>query len=102
MISKLPVIGWLLSFAASVSLSVPFWICWSTCGIGKTYFGFLPQQFHVIPFWNCVGLFIVVGILKGMVHGANAEETTITLEGTTTSTEPTGDWEIKIRRVKRP
>jgi hypothetical protein len=41
-------------------------------------------------------------ILTGMMHGANAEETTITLEGTTTSTKPTGDWEIKIRRVKRP
>ena len=39
MINKLPVIGWLLSICASISLS--------------------------IPFWNCVGLFIVISIIKG-------------------------------------
>lgn len=39
MINKLPIIGWFLSALASVSLAVPF--------------------------WNCVGLFIVVPIIKG-------------------------------------
>ena len=67
MLNKIPVIGWALTLAASVSLSVPFWICWSACGLGETYFAFLPVQWRSIPFWHCVGLFLIVGILKGMM-----------------------------------
>jgi len=29
-----------------------------------TYFGFLPEQWQSIPFWNCVGIFFCVTILK--------------------------------------
>lgn len=65
MINKLPFIGWFLSFAANVSLSIPFWVCWTACDIGKTYFDFLPVKYQAIPFWHCVGLFMVIGILKG-------------------------------------
>jgi hypothetical protein len=65
MINKLPFIGWFLSFAANVSLSIPFWLCWTVCEIGKTYFDFLPLKYQSIPFWSCVGLFMVIGILKG-------------------------------------
>lgn len=65
MINKIPFLGWLLSFCASVSLSIPFWICWTVCGIGRTYFYFVPEVYQVIPFWNCVGLFIVISIVKG-------------------------------------
>lgn len=64
MLNKLPIIGWLLAFLGSVSLSIPFWVCWTICGIGEVYFYWLPDVFHVIPFWSCVGLFIVIGILK--------------------------------------
>ena len=65
MINKLPIIGWILSFAASVSLSIPFWICWTACDLGRLYFDFLPEKYQAIPFWHCVGLFIVIGIIKG-------------------------------------
>ena len=65
MINKLPFIGWFFSSIAAVSLSIPFWICWSWGGIGKKYFYFVPEVFQSIPFWNCVGLFIVIAILKG-------------------------------------
>lgn len=65
MINKLPFIGWLLSFVANLSLSIPFWVCWTACEIGKTYFDFLPTKYQTIPFWHCVGLFMVIGILKG-------------------------------------
>jgi len=65
MINKLPFIGWFLSFAANVSLSIPFWLCWTVFGIGQTYFDFIPLKYQSIPFWNCVGLFMVIGILKG-------------------------------------
>ena len=64
MINALPVIGWFLSAVANVSLAVPFWICWTICGIGETYFNFLPSQWQSIPFWNCVGLFISMTIIK--------------------------------------
>lgn len=65
MINKLLVIGWLLSAIASVSLAVPFWTCWTFLGLGQKYFFWLPTVYQSIPFWDCVGLFIVVSILKG-------------------------------------
>lgn len=63
-INVVPVIGWLLSFIGVVSLSVPFWICWTVFGIGNLYFDFLPEQWRSIPFWNCVGIFTSVSIIK--------------------------------------
>ncbi len=65
MINKLPFIGWFFSSIAAVSLSIPFWICWTWGGIGKKYFYWFPEIYQSIPFWNCVGLFIVIAILKG-------------------------------------
>lgn len=67
MINKLPVIGWLLSIVSSVSLSIPFWICWTVCGLGEKYFYWLPEVYWNLPFWNCVGLFIVISIIKGVL-----------------------------------
>ena len=67
MINKLPVIGWLLSIIANISLSVPFYICWSACGIGERYFYFLPPVFQYISFWHCVGLFLVFSVLRPML-----------------------------------
>ena len=64
MINMLPVVGWLLSFFGNVSLAIPFWICWTVCGIGEIYFDFLPAQWRSIPFWNCVGLFMSVSVIK--------------------------------------
>lgn len=64
MINSLPVIGWMLSFGANASMSVPFWLIWTAFGIGRRYFYWLPEIYQSIPFWNCVGLFIVIGILK--------------------------------------
>lgn len=67
MINGIPVVGWLLSLAISMSLALPFWLCWTVFGIGQRYFYFLPPVFHEIAFWNVVGLFLVVGILKGVL-----------------------------------
>lgn len=60
----IPVVGWILGGLFSVSMSVPFWFCWTICGIGRAYFDFLPSKYQSIPFWHCVGLAIVIGILK--------------------------------------
>lgn len=80
MINKLPIIGWILSSVAAVSLSVPFWVCWTASGLGKRYFYWLPEVYQSIPFWHCVGLFIIIAILKGtlvskLVHVSNSQTT---------------------------
>lgn len=67
MINAIPIIGWFLSLFFTVSLAVPFWIIWTVCGIGETYFYFLPKVYHGIGFWSSVGLFIVIGILKAVL-----------------------------------
>lgn len=64
MLNAIPLVGWLLSFMFSVSLAVPFWIVWTVCGIGETYFYFLPKVYQSIGFWSCVGLFMAVSIIK--------------------------------------
>ena len=65
MINKLPIIGWILSITAAISLSIPFWICWTCMGLGERYFYFIPNVYTNIPFWHCVGLFVVLKILYG-------------------------------------
>lgn len=67
MLNAIPVLGWLLSFILNVSLAVPFWVCWTVCGLGAVYFSFLPAPWQAIPFWHCVGLFIVLSIVRGLV-----------------------------------
>ncbi len=51
-------------------------------GLGRHYFYFVPDVYFYIPFWHCVGLFVLVGILRGMVptvvsvtqHNTNAKK----------------------------
>jgi hypothetical protein len=65
MINKIPFFGWILSAMGAISLSIPFWLCWTIGGIGEKYFSWIPEVYQVIPFWHCVSLFIVIAILKG-------------------------------------
>ncbi len=62
MINKIPVLGWILSFLASVSLSIPFYFIWNA--LAPVYLYQLPDVYLHIPFWHCVGLFIVIPIVK--------------------------------------
>ena len=64
MINAIPVFGWLLSAFFAISLAVPFWFIWSVCGIGESYAYWLPAVYRHPGFWDCVGVFIVVSILK--------------------------------------
>ncbi len=64
-INVIPVVGWFLSFIGNVSLAIPFWFVWKVCGIGQTYFYFLPERYLTMGFWGTVGVFIVLGILRG-------------------------------------
>jgi hypothetical protein len=64
MLNAIPVFGWALSAFFAISLAVPFWFIWTVCGIGSTYAYFLPAVYQHPGFWDCVGVFIVVGIIK--------------------------------------
>lgn len=68
MLNTIPVIGWALSLLLAISLSIPFWFFWTVFGIGSTYFYFLPEVYQHPGFWDCVGLFIVVDILKDHIY----------------------------------
>jgi hypothetical protein len=67
MLNALPFIGWFLSLVFSVSLAIPFWLCWTVAGFGAKYFYWLPPVYQSIPFWSCVGLFMVISILKAVL-----------------------------------
>ena len=67
MLNALPFVGWFLSLFFSISLAVPFWIVWTACGIGETYFYWLPDVYKAPGFWACVGLFMVISILKAVL-----------------------------------
>jgi energy-coupling factor transporter transmembrane protein EcfT len=78
--NSIPVVGWILSFILTTSTAVPFWICWTVCGIGRTYFYWLPPVYQEIPFWNCVGLFTAVGIALRVFTPKFANVVTTTTE----------------------
>lgn len=61
--NAIPVIGWIIDLASKISLSVPFWIVWMLCGIGAKYFYWLPDIYLRPGFWDCVGVFICLGVL---------------------------------------
>jgi hypothetical protein len=65
MINAIPVIGWLLSAILATSLAVPFFFIWNA--LAPTYFYFLPAVYLTIPFWDCVGLFMIIPIVKSML-----------------------------------
>lgn len=71
MINAIPILGWIVSVCVGISVSVPFWFLWTVCGLGNKYFGFLPSIYLHIPFWNCVGLFVIISIIKAMIMPNN-------------------------------
>ena len=62
MIYAIPFVGWAVGLFFTISLAVPFWICWNA--LAEKFFYFLPTVYHSIGFWETVGLFIVFAILK--------------------------------------
>ena len=65
--NAIPVFGWAIALLFNISTAVPFWIVWTACGIGRKYFYFLPDVYQAVGFWECVGLFTAIGILKRML-----------------------------------
>lgn len=66
MINALPFVGWFLSFFLNVSLAIPFYIIWTLFGIGETYAYWLPEVYLRPGFWSCVGIFMVMRIIKSV------------------------------------
>jgi hypothetical protein len=62
LINAIPVIGWIISFLLSVSLAIPFYFIWNS--LAPTYFYFIPEVYKNLPFWDTVGLFMIIPILK--------------------------------------
>lgn len=58
--------AWAMVFCVNALLACAFWLCWTVFGIGAIYFNFLPPVWQSIPFWNCVGLFFSVSIIKSV------------------------------------
>lgn len=78
MLNAIPFIGWFLSLMFTISLSLPFWIFWTLCGIGQRYFYFVPPVYLQIGFWQCVGLFTVISILKSALVPTLASQSVTT------------------------
>jgi hypothetical protein len=64
-LNAIPIIGWIISFILSASLAVPFYFIWNS--LAPTYFYFLPDVYKQLPFWDTVGLFMIIPILKHML-----------------------------------
>ncbi len=76
MLNAIPIVGWFLDFGFKASMAIPFWIVWTVCGVGERFFYFLPKVYLSIGFWNCVGLFIAIGILKCVLVPTFSHNTT--------------------------
>lgn len=64
-IYMIPVFGWLVGAFFHISLAIPFYFIWNA--LAPTYLYFVPLVYQQIGFWECVGLFIVASILKGVL-----------------------------------
>ena len=62
MIYAIPVVGWLVGLFFHTMLAIPFYFVWNW--LAPTYFYWLPSVYLQIGFWNIVGLFIIMSILK--------------------------------------
>lgn len=100
MLNKIPFLGWLLSFIFNTSVAIPFWFFWTHMGLGRRYFYFVPGQYFVIPFWHCVGLFVLLSILGGTLKSLVPTLVNIKHENTTTTNPPPSD-SIKTLNYRR-
>ena len=66
MLNAIPFVGWIVSTFVAFCLAVPFWFIWTACGIGQTFAYWLPAVYLHPGFWQCVGLFMVVSIIKAV------------------------------------
>ena len=61
----LPIIGWILGFIFSICISIPFYFLWNW--LAPVYFYFLPKIYLDLPFFHCVGIFMLFPLLKTLL-----------------------------------
>ncbi len=49
----------------SILLAIPFYFLWNW--LAATYVPGLPQAYQHIPFWHCVGLFVLIAIIQMLI-----------------------------------
>jgi hypothetical protein len=66
MLSIVPIKCWVISIVVNAFFAIPFWFCWTYCGIGVKYLNFLPLSLQAISLGACVGLSVIISILKSV------------------------------------
>lgn len=66
MIHGIPVLGTAISFIVSFFCAIPFYFIWNS--LAPTYFSFLPKVWLDIPFWDSVGLFMLLPIFNWVIR----------------------------------
>ncbi len=61
MIYLIPIVGPLMAFVFMFFLAIPFYYLWND--LAPTYLYWLPPVYHSIPFWDCVWLLMLIGML---------------------------------------
>lgn len=75
MIYMIPFVGWFLGLFFHISLAIPFWLCWNA--LAPKFFYWLPPVYHEIGFWETVGIFIILSILKLIFYPRIANSTNV-------------------------
>lgn len=65
MIHGIPIIGTAIAFVFAFFCAIPFWVIWNR--LGPYYFEWLPTVWLNIPFWDVVGLFMLLPIVKWVI-----------------------------------
>jgi len=63
----------ILSWLWTCLLAVPVWLLWTVCGLGRRYFGFLPEGWQSISLSSLIGLFLTAVLLRSAFHGMKWE-----------------------------
>jgi hypothetical protein len=49
----------------SAILSIPFYYLWNA--LAPTYLYQIPTLYQHFPFWHCMGIFVVIGVVKALL-----------------------------------
>ena len=61
-----PILGWLIAPLISACAALPFYVLWHWFNV-KKFFTFLPDVYLNAGFWEMVGLFLVLSMLKSLL-----------------------------------
>jgi hypothetical protein len=57
--------GYFMGIFGAIFWSIPFYFLWNA--LAPTYAYWLPEIYQRLPFWHCMGLFLIVAILRGLL-----------------------------------